>query len=158
MAHRIRGVGKRQGGSALIVTVLVLVVVTLLAVAGIRNSEQESTAGARSRATTRTLHAADAGVELALSRLNESPPNLNAFSVPLADGMTLESRSRTQTNPVDLDQLGIAAGEEGFGVNVGAGAIYVSRVFQVNVTSTGGNSTAEVEARLNRLEPEATGY
>ena len=49
MAHRIRMAGKRQGGSALVITSVVLMVVTLLVVAAIRNSDRESTAGARSR-------------------------------------------------------------------------------------------------------------
>ena len=155
----IRRANKGEAGVALMITVLVLMVVSLLGFAAIRNSELESTAGARSRATTRSLYAADAGVQLALSRLTQNPPKLTAFSVNLVDGVTLESRTRTQTNPVDLDQVGQAiGGQEGFSVNVGAGAKYVSRVFQVNVTSIGGGSTTEVEARLSRIGPEATGY
>jgi Tfp pilus assembly protein PilX len=150
---------KQEAGAALLVTALVLMVVSLLGFAAIRNSEQESTASARSRATTRSLYAADAGVQLAMARLSQNPPQLTAFSVNLADGMTLESRARSETNPVPLDQVNQAVGgKEGFSVNVGAGAKYVSRVFQVNVTSTGGGSTAEVEARLNRIGPEGTGY
>jgi Tfp pilus assembly protein PilX len=156
----IRRASKREAGAALMITALVMMVVSLLGFAAIRNSEQESTAGARSRATTRSLYAADAGVQLALSRLTQSPPKLTAFSVNLVDGVNLESRTRTQTNPVDLDQVGQAiGGQEGFSVNVGAGSKYVSRIFQVNVTSTGGGgSTTEVEARLSRIGPEATGY
>ena len=154
-----RGTSRREAGAALLVTALVLMVVSLLGFAAIRNSEQESSASARSRATTRSLYAADAGVQLALSRLSQNPPNLTAFSVNLVDGVTLESRARTETNPVDLDQVNQAVGgKEGFSVNVGAGSKYVSRVFQVNVTSTGGGSTTEVEARLNRIGPEGTGY
>ncbi len=149
---------KRQAGAALMITSLVLMVASLLGFAAIRNSEQESTAGARSRATTRTLYGADAGVQLAQGRLTENPPNLSAFSVNLVDGVTLESRTRSQTSPVSLDQVGIGSGGEGFSVNVGAGSSYVSRVFQIAVTSTGGGSTAEVEARLSRLGPESTGY
>ena len=149
---------KRQAGAALMITSLVLMVASLLGFAAIRNSEQESTAGARSRSTTRSLYGADAGIQLARGRLLESPPNLTAFSVNLVDGVTLESRTRTQTNPVDLDQIGIGSGGEGFSVNVGSSSKYVSRVFHINVTSTGGGSTAEVEARLSRIEPEAAGY
>ena len=153
-----RPAARREEGLALLMTALVLMLVVLLAFASLHNSQRESTSGARARATTRTLHAADAGIQVARRRLTQSPPDLSAIDITLASGAQLQSRRRADSTPKTLEQVGLGAPPEGFSVNVGAGAKYVSRVFQVNVTSLGGGSTSEVEARLSRIGPEATGY
>ena len=49
---------KREGGAALLITAIILVVVGALAFTSIRHSEQESTGSARSRACSRHLPAA----------------------------------------------------------------------------------------------------
>jgi len=149
---------RHQAGVAVLMTSLVLVLVALIAFTALRRSEQESTAGGRSRATTRSIQAADAGVQLALSRLRESPPNLNAFDIDLVEGANLQSRTRTETSAQDLDQAGLGEPEEGYALNMGSGVASVKRVFLVNVTAEAGGSTAEVEAKLGRSEVEATGY
>jgi len=150
---------RREGGVALLVTSLVLLLVGMLAIASLQDAEQESTAGARSRATARTLYAADAGIQLALGRLIQSPPNLNAFDLDLADGANIQSRARTETLPAPITQVSLGEAEEGYALNIGAGASSVSRVYQVNVTSSYANAAAaELEARLNRTEVIATGY
>jgi hypothetical protein len=158
MSHPHRALEKRQRGAALLITTLVLTLVSVIAFTAIRHAEQESTSGARSRSTTRAVHAADAGVELALVRLMESPPNLNAFDVDLSEGANLQSRTRTQGTPQDLGQVGIGEPQEGYAINVGAGVAYVNRVFQVNVTAQSGRSTAELEAKLGRMSADSTGY
>ena len=81
------GLGRResaQQGSALLITMLVLVLVSMLAVSGLDRSQEESTSGARLRSSTRTLHAADSGIRLAMSRVAQSPPKLDAFDMTLA--------------------------------------------------------------------------
>ena len=149
----------REDGAALLVTSLVLLLVGMLAISSIQNAEQESTAGGRARATTRTLYAADAGIQLALGRLAQSPPNLIAFDLDLADGANIQSRSRTETVPATIKPVGTNHGEEGYALNVGAGASSTSTVYQVNVTASYSNAAAaELEARLNRIEVVATGY
>ncbi len=62
-------VSKRRSGFALIIVTLALTITSFLALAGLRNSDREATTAARSRSTTRTLTAADSGIQLALSRL-----------------------------------------------------------------------------------------
>ncbi len=149
---------KREHGSALLVTSIVLVLVSMLALAAMTQSERESTGSARSRSSTRAFYAADAGVELALSRLKQSPPDLSAFDVDLADGANVQSRSRAEATPHSLDQVGTGETPEGYAVNVGSGAGYSNRVYLVNVTSSAGGSTIEVEAKLIRGDASALGY
>jgi len=150
---------KREGGAALLITALILVVVGALAFTSIRHSEQEKTAGARSRSTTRTFYAADAGIQLAMNRLGQEPADLTAFDVPLADGHNVQSRTRSELVPQDLDQIGLGEVAEGESLNAGAGVGTVTRVFLVTVTATSPiGSTAEVEAKIARTGIEATGY
>lgn len=137
---------------------MVLLLVSLLSLNSIRNSEQESNSSARSRSTARTLHAGDAGFELALSRLSQTPPELAAFTVNLAEGANVQSRTRSETLPQTLEQIGTGEAPEGYGINVDAGVSYLSRIYLVNVTSSAGGSTAELEAKLSRLSADATGY
>ena len=120
---------KHQEGLALLTTSIVLLLVAMLAMAALRDSQRESTSGARSRAATRTIHAADAGVQLARAHLLESPPHLLPINVTLG-GATIQSRTRSQTTPVQLDQVGLGDVPEGYSVNLGAaGATYLNRIY-----------------------------
>ena len=149
---------KREGGTALLVTAIMILMVSLLALTSLRHTEEESTASARSRAAQRTLAAADAGVEFALNRIQQFPPNLNAFSVALSDGVDVESRTREESTAQSLPQVGLGESPEGYSLNVGSDAGYISRVFRVDVTAFTGTATAEVQAKLSRLEAGAGGY
>ncbi len=143
---------------ALLLTSVILMLVSMLAFSAIRHSEKESTSSARSRNTMRTMYTADAGIQLSLARLAQTPPNLNAFDVTLAGGANLQSRTRTQTSPQDLGQTGIGAPEEGWDLNVGRGVTFVNRIYLVNVTASQGTSTAEIEAKLSRMGVDTSGY
>jgi len=142
---------------ALLTTAIVLVLVALLAVAAMNDAARESTAGARSRAATRSVHAADAGLQLARTHLAETPPDLTAINLAYADA-TIQSRSRSESTPQTLDQVGLGTAPEGFSVNVGPGATFFNRIYQINVTATSGDSAAELEAKLSRVEAEGQGY
>jgi hypothetical protein len=155
---RLTESSKRERGAALLITSIVLVLVSMITLAAISHSEKEATGSARSRSSTRAFYAADAGVELALSRLRQSPPDLTAFDVDLADGANVQSRSRAEATPQSLDQVGTGETPEGYAVNVGSGAGYSNRVYLVNVTSSAGGSTIEVEAKLIRGDASALGY
>ncbi len=148
---------KYREGLAVLTTSLVLVLVGMLALAALNDTMRESTSGARSRATTRTVHAADAGTQLARSHLTESPPDLTAIDLSFGSA-TIQSRSRSDSTPQTLEQEGLGAVPEGYSVNVGSGASYYNRIYQVNVTATSGTSTAELEAKLSRVEAEGQGY
>jgi hypothetical protein len=154
----VRENAKRRTGSALVITVLVLTVVSLLAIAGIRNAERESTTSARSRNTTRTLAAADSGIQLVLNRIAQSPPNLTGVDVELADGASVQSRTRDEVGPQALNQIGLGTPKEGYGIGVGSGVGFITRIFLVNTTATAGGSTVELQAKATRSEVEASGY
>jgi Tfp pilus assembly protein PilX len=149
---------RRQQGVALLLVALVLIIVSMLTMTAINHTEQEFTGGSRSRSSTRAFYGADAGVELALNRLSQSPPNLNAFDLDLSELTNVQSRSRNETAPQPLGQVALGETPEGWAVNVGAGAGYTNRVYRVNVTASSGGSTIEVEAKLVRGDLDATGY
>ena len=150
---------KREGGAALLITTMILVVVGALAFTGMRHSEQESTGSARSRAITRTFYAADAGIQLAMRHLSQEPADLTPFDVPLDYGATVQSRTREELLPSALDQIGLGETAQGETLNAGSGVGTVTRVYLVTVTATSPNgATAEVEAKINRTSAEATGY
>jgi len=151
-------IDKRQRGAALLISAVVLSLMSVLAFAAIHHSEQESTASGRSRAAARAVHAADAGIQIALVRLAETPPDLEPISETLTGGSSLESRTRTETVAKNLNQIAVREGAEGYAVNVGSGVANISRIFLVNVTAESGVSTAEVEAKLSRTGADATGY
>jgi len=149
---------RRENGAALLITALCLLLVSLLSFNAIRDSEKESDSGARSRSTARSLHAGDAGFQIALAHLTQTPPDLTPFDVDLPENANVQSRTRTDTSPQSLSQTGTSAPAEGYGINVDAGVQNVSRVYLVTVTSTAGGSTSELEAKLSRTSADATGY
>ena len=124
----------------------------------LRNSDREANSSARSRNTTRTLAAADSGLQLALSRITQSPPDLNSFDVDLADGANVQSRTRTDVSPQNLQEIGLSQDKEGYGMGMGSAVGFVKRVYVVNTTATTGGSTVELQAHLGRSAAEETGY
>ncbi len=151
-------VRERRSGFALIIVTLALTITSFLALAGLRNSDRESTAAARSRSTTRMLAAADSGIQLAMSRLSQAPPNLTAFDVNLAFGANVQSRERTDTSPQPLEEVGMVQNKEAMGMEAGASVGMVSRIYVVNTTAVGGGSTVELQAKLGRTAVEEVGY
>ena len=132
---------------ALLVTVFVLLLVGAVAVAAIHHSGEESAAGGRTRATMRNLYAADSGIQLALTRIAQSPPTTVPFSVNLQGGHTAQSRARTDATPQPLVQAGYGPPPDGFELGT-----YFNELYLVTVTSSSPNGgTAELEAKLSRL-------
>lgn len=148
---------KRQQGAALIVAVVTLLMAAMIAVNAMKHTQEESTGGARGRNTARTLHAADAGVEFAIARLSQSPPDLSAFSVDV-DGTTVESRQRSVGAPQPMVQDNAGAPPEGYSINVGSGSGFAGSVYLVNITAINGSSAAELEVRFSRLESGGAAY
>jgi len=149
---------RRRRGSALLITMLVLLLVSLLAVTGLERSGEESTSGARLRSSLRTLHVADSGLQLILGRLTQSPPDLSAFDVALAGDARVASKKRSDPTPMDIKQVGIGTPVEGYSLNIGTGVISVTSVYKINTTGTAGGSTVELEAKLSRSAVDASGY
>ena len=156
---RLRGCkASRRRGSALLITMLVLMLVSMLAITGLDRSQEESTSGARLRSSTKTLHAADSGLQLVASRLTQSPPDLSAFDIALAGGARVASRSRTDATPQDISQVGLGTPSEGYALNIGPGVVSLTRVYRVHTTAIAGGSTVELEAKVARMSADAAGY
>lgn len=147
---------RREEGVALLITVILILLVGVLVLTSIGHSGDESVAGARARSTSRALHAADGGMQMALSRVTQIPPNTNAVDITI-DNFSVQSRTRAQATPQQLDSLGAGPAPEGYGVNVGTG--YVSELFLVDMTSVGPTgSTAELQAKLYSFSGSTGGY
>ena len=147
MKNAIPGHSRQNEGMALLVTVFVLLLVGAVAVAAIHDSGEEAAAGGRTRATMRTLYAADSGIELALTRLGQNPPNTNPFNVGMQGGRSVESRRRTDSVPQDVLLTGWGPPPEGY--DLGS---YHNELYRVPVTSTAPRgASAEVEGKIARF-------
>jgi Tfp pilus assembly protein PilX len=146
----------REQGITLLVTVVMILLVGILVLTSIGHSGDESAAGARARATARALHAADGGMQLALARITQDPPNVNPINVTIGN-MSVQSRTRADSAPQSLDSLGSGPPPEGYGINAGSG--YVAELFRVDITSLGPTgSTAELQSKLYRFSGASGGY
>ena len=149
---------RREGGIAMITVVLIIFLLMASALSSVDFTEQEARASGQSRATMRSLYAADAGVQLAISRVQQQ--DFSAFSFNLSDGPTangtlVESRRRDQVGPQPLTDG--AAGGVPDGMEFGVGKGYQLMVYPINVTAVGQNDlTSELEAKVGILE--APGY
>ena len=141
---------KREDGLVLLMTMFILMLIGVIAIDAIGQSETESTASGRSRSTIRTMHAADAGIQIAISRLTQSPPNVDPISLTFA-GRSVESRTRTVTGAQDLAFAGVSEAPEGYSINLGES--YVTESYEVTITATSvDGSIAEVESKITRLD------
>ena len=145
---------KREGGIAMITVVLVIFLLMASALSSVDFTEQESRASGQSRATMRSLYAADAGIQLALSRIQAQ--DFSAFTFNLADGTTIESRKRNDAAPQPIGQGGPGGVPDGYGFGAGTG--HQLLVYPMNVTAVGTNDlTSELEAKVGVLSA-ASGY
>lgn len=144
---------ERERGMALLTALMILVIVASLAMSAIQTSEQEMRASGRSRSTSSSLYAAEAGVDFAINRLLP-PRDLSAFSFTLPNGTPVQSRTRSDSTPQPISQGGLGKPPSGYSMNIGSG--FVSETFQVNVTAGGANMpTTEVEAKLGLIAPNS---
>ncbi len=142
---------------ALLVTVMVLLMVSAIGVAAISHSGAEFEFSGRSRAAKTTFYAADGGIELAQSRLAQTPPRLDAFNVTYTDGSTVRSGARTDATAQPLIQAGSGPPPEGFGIGVGSGfgsSLYRTRVTAFHPVS----GSVELEAKYTRFEAAVGAY
>ena len=103
--------------------------------------------------------AAEAGIQLATTRLSEVPPNLSPIDVVFGGGKIVQSRTRTDTAAQPLAYAGSGPPPEGYGLASGGGAGFSTDLYQVNITaSADSTSQAEIEARLGLLGVGGGGY
>ena len=150
-------IGRREeAGAALLVTMFVLLLMGGIAIAAIENSGQEARSSATSRVNKRTLHGADAGIQIAHRHLADEPPNQAAFDLDLGGGMSVQSRTRADATPQPIERLGVGPPPDGMSINIGSG--FINEIYLTNVTSSSPNSTmVELEAKLGRLSANSGG-
>jgi hypothetical protein len=147
----------REEGVALMISVLVLLLVSAMAISAIEHSGEERAAGARLRSAARTLYAADAGIQIVMNRLAQSPPNPNAIDVTLSGGVSVQSRERNDTAPMDFSSEGPGPPPPGFQLNIGSG--FSSAIYLANVTAVAPDGSAtELETKLGTLDTGGGGY
>jgi len=130
-------------------TSLVLILISAVGISAIDRSSQEALGGGRARAATRSLYAADAGIEIALSHLAQSPPVLDPLDLPVGY-FTVQSRTRSESTPKQIEDAGFGQPPDGYEINVGAG--YLSELYILTVTaSSPSGSSSEVEAKLAKM-------
>lgn len=150
-ALRASQIVRNQEGVALIVAVLLLIVMSAIGLASMDHSGAESEGTARSRRTTVTFHAADAGIQRGFSQVLDNPPLLTAFQGTFADGTAYRSGPRTAASAQPIPSPDVGPPPAGYEINVGSG--YTSQVFLNQASSFGpGNATADLEARYSKLE------
>ena len=157
MQHLGNNGTKRREGIAVLITTVALLLVAMIGLTSLEHSREESTSGGRSRNVARTLHAADAGIEFARSRLSQTPPNLNGFTLNLLDGAQVMSGDRDDTTAQTITEIGVGGTAAGYSLNTGSGSVN-NRIYQVNVTGTAGSAVVEVEARFGVAEPSGGSY
>ena len=147
---------RREQGIALLVATLALMLVGVIAIAAIGHSGEESASAARARNTTRSIHAADAGIQFAINRVRQNPPRLDPVDIVI-DGRSVQSRRRTVPGAQPIAQVGTGAPPEGYSANIGAG--YLNEFFRVPVTAASPDGgISEIEAKLARLSANGASY
>jgi len=150
MNRHVHSQEKHEQGLILLMTMFILMLIGVIAIDTIGQSGSESAISGRSRNTIRTLHAADAGIQLAVSRLFQSPPNLDPISIIFA-GRTVESRARAVSDAEDLAFAGAGKTPDGLSINIGES--YVTEGYEVVITAVSKDgSVAEIESKVTRLD------
>lgn len=159
MTRKFFRIQKRQQGIALLMSVFVLMLVGIIGISAIQNSENEATAGGRTRRSVRALYAAEAGIQLATIRLSQIPPDLSPIDETLGTGRIVQSRTRSDTGAQPLAYSGSGPPPEGYELASGGGSGFSTDLYQINITaSADSSSTAEIEAKLGLLGVGGGGY
>ena len=146
-----------ESGMALIIAVLILVVVSAIGLASIDHAGAEAQESGAARRTMITFHAADAGIQFGISRLVQDPPDLTAYDITLSNGARFRSGARTASSAQQLPTPESGPPPDGYALNTGGG--YLTQTFTAPVTAFGvGNSVAELEVRLGKLQAGVGGY
>ncbi len=138
---------RHDEGVAMFVTVLILMLMGAIAIAAIEYSGEEWAAGGRSRASAQSFYAADAGIQVALNHLAQTPPDDDPINLTLPNGLNVQSRTPADTSAQEIPQIGTSGAPEGYSLNIGAG--FSGQVFLVTMTAAGPNgSTSALEMKV----------
>jgi len=143
----------RERGSALVITLLVMVLLLLLGSALLTASDLETHIAANDRWAEAAFFAAEAGVETAIDKIGTDQV-VSQEAVPvtsIGDGFSFRSGRRTDTTAQPITFVGSTTAS-GFSLGAGtgySGAGYVYETYQINATGTGPRDTQrEVEVQV----------
>lgn len=146
-----------QDGIALMVAVMMLLMISAIGVAAIDHSGSESVTSGRSRVTTESFYAADAGIQVTINRLGGGTPIEAPFDLQLTPDINVRSGPKTAGTAEPVSYMGAGEPPEGYSLEVGAG--YVNRQYLATVTGTAyGDATTELEAKMLRLDSSGGAY
>jgi hypothetical protein len=147
-----------EQGIAMILTILLLLLISGIGIAAVEHSGNESIMSGSARRWTRTFFAADAGIQMALSQIAQTPPDLNQFTFQLENGATnVRSGSLADASAQPIESVGVGAPPDGYSINVGSG--YQSRLYKANATAFGpASARVELEAKFAKLDSGGGGY
>lgn len=145
----------RQSGSALLVSLILLLLLVMLGSAMLTLSGVESSISHNDLWSEGAFHAAEAGIHAGLSQIT-ADPSVSVQPIPetpIADDFTYRSGGRQDTGPQAL-VFGGTLPEAGFSAAVGTGynpSGYAFVRYRINATGTGPRETrreVEVSARF----------
>jgi hypothetical protein len=144
-----------ESGIALLVSVVILLMVTAVGFAALSRSGSEWVLGTRQRRQTATLYAADAGIELAINKVDQTVPDLTPIDQDFSDGTNIRTGTRSDGSPQSIREGGSAnAPPDGYMINLGSGG-FITKPFYAEITATGPDSSVvELEAKIGRLEKQ----
>lgn len=144
------GIGSRQGGAALIVGLILLLVLTILAVSGVMTSNLELRMVRNTQSQERAFQTAEVAIEDALAN------SLLSTSVPVVQPLMPNPNSVADQYQFQLQYVGetpVGTGMTGYSI----GTSFTSYHFQVDATATGpDNSLAQHTQSFYIVGPSGT--
>ena len=141
----------------MILTILLLLLISGIGIAAIEHAGDESVLAGSSRRWTRTFFAADAGIQMALSRISQNPPDLTQFNFTIDNNSTTVFSGTNAGGPAPMQSVGVGAPPDGYSINLGTG--FQSRLYKAEVAARGpANSVMELEAKFGKLDSGGGGY
>ena len=146
---RIRRDLESESGMAMLITVLLTLLLSAIAVAAIQRAGEELTVGGQARSSARTLFGAEAALQVAFEQVGgRATPFLGCFSRTLADGTIVRSGVRGDTSCQNIVALG-SSPKPPDGWELGKYRTYLYRA-QVTASALGG-SQVELESQFGRV-------
>ena len=136
---------------AMLITVLLTLLLSAIAVAAIQRAGEELTVGGQARRTARTLFGAESALQVAFEQIGgRISPDLSCFSRTLSDGTVIRTGVRGDTSCQNIVALG-SSPEPPEGWELGK---YRTYLYRANVTASaagGSSSEVELESQFGRV-------
>ncbi|MFQ5698115.1 MAG: hypothetical protein ACE5IL_07505 [Myxococcota bacterium] len=149
---------KQEAGFAMLVAVLLVLLTSAIAISAIEHSGSESAISGRFRRSAVTFYAADAGIQVAVNRVNQNPPNMSGFTLTTADGTTFRTGPKTAAGAQPLALLGTGPPPDGYCIGTGA-SCFRTDLYRTQVAAFAIDGAAtELESQFSVLQAGTGGY